>query len=488
MRSPTRMFSPLFGHSPHSARDPEREVDQKSEQDPEREVPREQEPERTPEQESESEPEPHSEPEQESKQDPDPDPAAERESDRQPEQEPEQESEEESEEDPGPAPERESDRQSEQEPERQSEHEPEQEPERQSEQERAGRRGGHGRLGRVPLTTKLVAGLLVGATLLVVADRCAAMYAEKRAEQTLRDKLGLEAAPDVHIHGFPFLTQLLGKRLDGVDVTVPDAPAGRVTLAEVRAEATDIRLDGDLPLPVDGARAARVNGHVLLAFDDLDRELGAPAQVRFRALDRQSVRADGELPVAGRVVRIHAVAHIRRDGDRGVTTSVSGMRLDVPGIATYRPGRPARLRLHPQAAEKISHDKSKARALLAVPSVARQLGVAPEDTGPAMRDDERLSRITERPGFKEKLMRANLVDLVADRPEALERVGVDPVLARALVRLRAQDLSERVAFSFQLPKQVKGLRLRNITVERDGIRADLTGSGLAVGTARRADS
>ncbi|MEU7238869.1 LmeA family phospholipid-binding protein [Streptomyces sparsogenes] len=456
MRSPTRMFSPLFGHSPHSARDPEREVDQKSEQDPEREVPREQEPEqepeRTPEQESESEPEPHSEPEQESKQDPDPDPAAERESDRQ------------------------------------SEQEPEQNPERQSEQERAGRRGGRGRLGRVPLTTKLVAGLLVGATLLVVADRCAAMYAEKRAEQTLRDKLGLEAAPDVHIHGFPFLTQLLGKRLDGVDVTVPDAPAGRVTLAEVRAEATDIRLDGDLPLPVDGARAARVNGHVLLAFDDLDRELGAPAQVRFRALDRQSVRADGELPVAGRVVRIHAVAHIRRDGDRGVTTSVSGMRLDVPGIATYRPGRPARLRLHPQAAEKISHDKSKARALLAVPSVARQLGVAPEDTGPAMRDDERLSRITERPGFKEKLMRANLVDLVADRPEALERVGVDPVLARALVRLRAQDLSERVAFSFQLPKQVKGLRLRNITVERDGIRADLTGSGLAVGTARRADS
>ncbi|MEU1788594.1 DUF2993 domain-containing protein [Streptomyces sparsogenes] len=484
MRSPTRMFSPLFGHSPHSARDPEREVDQKSEQDPEREAPREQEPERTPEQkseaESESEPERHSEPEQESKQDPapDPDPAP------APERESERQSEQESEEDPDPAPDPDPDRK----PDRQSKQESEQESERQPEPERAGRRGGRGRLGRVPLTTKLVAGLLVGATLLVVADRCAAMYAEKRAEQTLRDKLGLEATPDVHIHGFPFLTQLLSKRLEGVDVTVPDAPAGRVTLAEVRAEATDIRLDGDLPLPVDGARAARVNGNVLLAFDDLDRELGAPAQVRFRALDRQSVRADGELPVAGRVVRMHAVAHIRRDGDRGVTTSVSGMRLDVPGIATYRPGRPARLRLHPQAAEKISHDKSKARALLAVPSVARQLGVAPEDTGPAMRDDERLSRITERPGFKEKLMRANLVDLVADRPEALERVGVDPVLARALVRLRAQDLSERVAFSFQLPKQVKGLRLRNVTVERDGIRADLTGSGLAVGTARRAGS
>ncbi|MDX3227174.1 DUF2993 domain-containing protein [Streptomyces sp. ME19-01-6] len=331
----------------------------------------------------------------------------------------------------------------------------------------------------------MVIGLLLGASLLVLVDRCAVLYAEKRAEQTLQHKLGLAAAPEVDIHGFPFLTQLLGKHLDGVDVTIPDVAAGRVTLAEVRAEATDIRLVGDLPLPVDGARAAQVDGDVLLAFDDLNRELGGGSQVKFRVLDHQSVRAEGELPVAGRQVHIHALARIRRDGDRGVATSVSDMRLDVPGIATYRPGRPARLRLHPEAAERISRDKKKTRALLAVPSVARQLGVTPGAAEQALRDDERLSRITGRPGFTDRLKRANLVDLVADRPETLEAVGVDPVLARALVRLRAQDLSERVAFSFQLPKQAKGLRLRNVTVEREGIRADLTGSGLAVGDARK---
>ncbi|MES4901481.1 MULTISPECIES: DUF2993 domain-containing protein [unclassified Streptomyces] len=335
----------------------------------------------------------------------------------------------------------------------------------------------------MPRTTKVVIGLLLVAVLLVLVDRFAVMYAEKRAEQTLRHKLGLAATPEVNIHGFPFLTQVLGKHLDGVDVTVPDVAAGRVTLAEVRAEGTDISLVGDLPLPLDGARAAQVDGDVLLSFDDLSREVGA-SQVTFRVLDRQSVRAEGVLPVAGRQARIHATAHIRRDGDRGIATSVSDMRLDVPGIATYRPGRPARLRLHPEAAKRISRDKQKTRALLAVASVARQLDVTPEAAEQALRDDKQLSRITGRPGFADRLTRANLVDLVADRPETLEKVGVDPVLARALVRLRAQDLTERVAFSFQLPKQVKGLRLRNITVEREGIRADLTGSGLSVGAGR----
>ncbi|MFI0736384.1 DUF2993 domain-containing protein [Streptomyces sp. NPDC021225] len=339
---------------------------------------------------------------------------------------------------------------------------------------------------RVPRTRKVVIGLLLGAALLVLVDRCAVLYAEQRAEQTLQRKLGLAAAPEVNIHGFPFLTQVLGKRLDGVDVTLRDVPADQVSLAKIRAEATDIRLFGDLPLPVDGARAAQVDGDVLLSFDDLERDIGA-SHVRFSALDGNSVRAAGELPVAGWQVRIHALAHLRRDGDRGVATSVSGMWLDVPGIATYRPGRPARLRLHSEAAERISRDRTKARALLAVPSVARQLGVAPEATRLALRDDKALSRIMERPGFTDRLMRANLVDLVSDHPEALEGAGVDPVAARALMRLPVRELSERVAFSFHLPKQAKGLRLRNITVEREGIRADLTGSGLAVGTARRAD-
>src|SRR4051794_16710730 len=45
------------------------------------------------------------------------------------------------------------------------------------------------RLARVPRTTKVLIGLLLAALLLVLADRLAVMYAEKRAEQTLQRKL-----------------------------------------------------------------------------------------------------------------------------------------------------------------------------------------------------------------------------------------------------------------------------------------------------------
>ena len=65
------------------------------------------------------------------------------------------------------------------------------------------------------------------AAFLILADRCAAMYAEKKAQQAIQNDLQLAAAPQVDIHGFPFLTQVLDKHLERVDVTVPHVPADR---------------------------------------------------------------------------------------------------------------------------------------------------------------------------------------------------------------------------------------------------------------------
>ncbi|MBI0378719.1 DUF2993 domain-containing protein, partial [Streptomyces albiflaviniger] len=191
-----------------------------------------------------------------------------------------------------------------------------------------------GRFRAVPRTAKALIGVVVLALLLVLADRCAVMYAERKAEQELQKKLNLATAPNVTIHGFPFLTQVLGKDLQQVDIAVPDVAADRVSLAEVRAQVQDIRIVGDLPSSFRGATVGRMKGDVLLSFEDLSRELGA-SQVRFRALGPNSVRADGKLPVAGQQVSLHAQAHIRRQGDRGISTSVTDMRLDIPGIATY---------------------------------------------------------------------------------------------------------------------------------------------------------
>ncbi|MFD7506984.1 DUF2993 domain-containing protein [Streptomyces sp. NPDC059850] len=346
---------------------------------------------------------------------------------------------------------------------------------------RARRRGrGRGRFKAVPLTAKLVIGVLVLAVIAVLADRVAVMYVERKAEAALQKKLKLATAPNVTIHGFPFLTQVTDKKLQQVDVAVPDVAADRVSLAEVNVQAQDIRLNADLPTSIKGAVVERMKGDVLLAFEDLDRELGA-SQVRFRAFGPNSVRADGKLPVAGQDVSLHAMAHIQRQGDRGISTEVTGMRLEIPGIATYRPGKNAGLRLHPKAAKQISEDTAKARALLAVPSVAERLGIAPEPAGRARQDDRQLDKITGSPKFVPSLTKVNLVDVTNEHPELVKKLGIDPTVASALTRYKLPELSEKLSLSFQLPEKAKGIKIQNIGVKPDGIVADLTGNQMGFG-------
>ncbi|WP_338931879.1 DUF2993 domain-containing protein [Streptomyces netropsis] len=339
------------------------------------------------------------------------------------------------------------------------------------------------RLSAVPRATKLLFAVVACAAFLVLADRCAVMYAEKKAQQTLQRQLHLEAAPQVDIHGFPFLTQVFAKRLSRVDVTVPDVAADRVSLAKVRASARDVRLTGNLPSDVRGAVIGNLDGEVLLAFDDLNRELGA-SQVRFSDHGDNSIRAVGKLTVAGEELRVRAQARLRRDGDRGISTDIDGMSVDIPRVATYRPGKDKGLVLHRETAERISRDAARAKALLSVPAVAERLGVSKQAVAIALRDEDRLREITGAPRFVERLMRVNLVDVVVDHPWLLKRIGIDPKLVTALMGLRPPELSDRLSLSFQLPKQARDLHLRHVTVERDGIRADLTGAELPVGKGR----
>ncbi|MET9513825.1 DUF2993 domain-containing protein [Streptomyces sp. NPDC002994] len=342
---------------------------------------------------------------------------------------------------------------------------------------------GRSRLAAVPVVLKLAVTGLVCVCLLLACDRFAVLYAQDKAEEKLQQSLGLAAAPEVEIHGFPFLTQVAGQRLDEVDVTVPDVAADRVSLAEVRATAKDIRLVGSLPASIRGAVIGSVDGDVLLSFDDLGRELGA-SQAKFTKDSDSGVRVAGSVPVAGHEVRVRAQAHVRRDGDRAVSTTVDHMRLDIPGLVTYRPGKDrahSGLRLHPAAAARISREGAHIKALLAVPAVVDRLGVPKEWVERALRSEKELHELTGSPRFVQQLMKLNLVDVVMDHPWLLEKAGIDPKLIGALVSLRPPELSERLALSFRLPSTPGELRLRGISVEREGIRADLAGTGLTFG-------
>ncbi|MFD6415801.1 DUF2993 domain-containing protein [Streptomyces sp. NPDC060194] len=321
------------------------------------------------------------------------------------------------------------------------------------------------------------------AALLLVGDRFAVLYAQNAAAEKIRSSLHLATEPQVDIHGFPFLTQVLDERIDRVDVAVPDVSANRVSLAEVRATARDVRIVGDLPSSVKGAVVGSVDGDVLLSFDDLNRELGA-SQVRFTENGRGSVDVAGALPVAGHEVRVRAEAHVRRDGDRAVSTTLDHMELDVPGIAVYRPGKDrahSGLRLHPEAARALAREQEKVRALLEVPAVVKRLGLPERRVRQALRSEEQMHELTGAPRFADGLMKANLIDVVADHPWLLKKAGIDPGMVAALLALRPPELSERLSLSFSLPKDPDRLKLRHVTVERDGIRADLAGSGLRLG-------
>ncbi|MDG5801741.1 DUF2993 domain-containing protein [Streptomyces ossamyceticus] len=353
----------------------------------------------------------------------------------------------------------------------------------------AGRRHGGrrrrrpGRISGLPWVVKGVAGLLVAAGVVGLADRWAVLYAEHRAGDALKEQLDLAAAPEVEIGGFPFLTQLAGERLESVRVTVPDVAADRVSLARVSATAHDLRLDTDGFTSVRGARVPRLDGDVLLSFADLNRELGA-SQVEFSGDGRGRVRARGTLPVAGHDVRLRAEARIERQGARGVATEIGGMRLDIGNMATYRPGSRASQGLHLTAkgSATLAREAGRARALLAVPAVVRRMGVPDATVREALNDDGKLAELTGSPRFARQAQGLNLLDLALGNPALPRALGLDPGLLDALSRLTRPVLADRLSLAFELPEPERGdVRLRDVRVEKDGIRVRLEGSGLAVG-------
>lgn len=340
------------------------------------------------------------------------------------------------------------------------------------------------RFAGLPLAVKAVV-LVVGLTaFLALGDRWAVLYAEHKAGETLKKQLNLSAAPEVGIEGFPFLTQLADKRLESVSVTVPDVAADRVSLAKVSATAKNVMLDTDGLTSVRGASIPELDGEVLLSFDDLNRELGA-SQVTFTGHGGDEVRARGTLPVAGHDLKVRADAHIRREGERGVATDIDGMRLDIGDLATYRPGagRSEGLHLTPKGAALLAKETGRARELLAVPTIVDRLGVPESAVRAALQDDTRLAELTGSNRFARQAMNLNLVDVAADNPQLLQRlVGVDPALLDALTGLTRPVLADRLSLGFSLPKPTEGeVRLRDVRVEKDGIRVSLGGSGLAVG-------
>lgn len=119
---------------------------------------------------------------------------------------------------------------------------------------------------------------LVLGVLFVAADRLTVYVAEGRVAEKIQARQGLEGSTEVSINGFPFLTQIAGKHLDDVDVTMTgiradaaaSGPGERLLVAEFDVELSGVDLDEDY----GGATAESAAGSALIAYEALTAVAG----------------------------------------------------------------------------------------------------------------------------------------------------------------------------------------------------------------------
>ncbi|MEU6328483.1 DUF2993 domain-containing protein [Streptomyces sp. NPDC047049] len=299
-------------------------------------------------------------------------------------------------------------------------------------------------------TAKVAVALAVVLAFLALGDRWAVLYAENLAAQQVQKALKLRAEPEVHIDSVPFIGQVLAGDIDHVEVDVPDVDAGPVSVAQVKGTVDDIRIVGSLPSSVKGAVLSRVHGDVLLDFKDLNREVGA-SQIHLRpGPGKNTVLAGGDLPVGDKQAQVRGRAQLQRTGDRGLRMTVQDTRVVVPGLLTYVPGKGGGVQLTAPVADKL--------------------------------DEGELQQATGQHVSPQRMMKGRVLDTLVDHPSLLQPTGIDPSLIQGLQKLREPKVAQQMEFSAQLPDNLPGdIRLRDISVTKNGIRAELTGKDVRVG-------
>lgn len=130
---------------------------------------------------------------------------------------------------------------------------------------------------RSPVTGIVVALLVVGlaALGLFLGDRYAEARVERESASRLQAELGTPAAPSVDVQGWPFLTQLVGRRLPRVHVVADDLGTGGASTVPV-AHADLVLTDVTTPDWWQTLRAAHIEGTARLSYEALAAAAGVP--------------------------------------------------------------------------------------------------------------------------------------------------------------------------------------------------------------------
>lgn len=174
----------------------------------------------------------------------------------------------------------------------------------------------------------LLIAALVLVALLVAADRIGCLIAERVAADTLQDSQHLEHRPDVHVDGFPFLTQLVAGHFDQIRASTTDVVTGSgqrsLRIDEISAKLRDVDVSRDFSRATAGT--LRATGKI--AFSDLSRALGLPV----RYADGGRVVVSASATVAGQRVsgNVSAVPQIVDQTLRFAQPRISVARGTVP--------------------------------------------------------------------------------------------------------------------------------------------------------------
>ncbi|WP_405988486.1 DUF2993 domain-containing protein [Streptomyces sp. NBC_00986] len=148
------------------------------------------------------------------------------------------------------------------------------------------------RRNRRPLVMAL--GALFALILVPVAgDRFATDRVEARTAEAFQEGMHTPSAPEVHVRGFPVLTQLASGTLRHVDITAHDIPAsdnaGPLPVSELSLQLTELRKSDD----DTEALARSAEATALLSYADVSDALGLEISRGTRA---DQVRASVLLP------------------------------------------------------------------------------------------------------------------------------------------------------------------------------------------------
>jgi hypothetical protein len=112
--------------------------------------------------------------------------------------------------------------------------------------------------------------LLVLLILLVIGDRVAVAIAESQIASQIK-QADSAINPSVNIHGFPFLTQVISRNLQEIDISANNVPAGPVSISSVSAQAKGVHINSSF----NGGEVDSILGSAFVSFASVGSALSA---------------------------------------------------------------------------------------------------------------------------------------------------------------------------------------------------------------------